>query len=326
MATRSSDCRVALVAGATRGCGRGIAVALGSAKMKVFCTGRSSEVRRKPATPPITAEPGSFPFCMATRPETIEETARLVTAAGGYGVPVVVDHTNQEEVHALVERIHAEAGRLDVLVNSVWGGDELTEWGTSFWDLDIGKAQRMIEQCLLSHIITNRLAVPLMIKSGGNLVVEMTDGAALHYRGNFMYDLLKTSVSRMAFGMAEELRPHNIASVSVTPGFLRSEAMLDNFGVTEDNWRQAAEKDCNFLFSETPAFVGRGIAALAQDGLVMQHSGKALSSWKLADLYCVTDADGSRPNWGAHARESEFGAEQAASHTRFVDAFTDAPQ
>lgn len=157
-------------------------------------------------------------------------------------------------------------------------------------------------------------------------MVEMTDGAALHYRGNFMYDLLKMSVSRMAFSMAEELRPHNIASISVTPGFLRSEAMLDNFGVTEDNWRQAAEKDCNFLFSETPAFVGRGIAALAQDGLVMQHSGKALSSWKLADLYGVTDADGSRPNWGAHARESEFGAEQAASHTRFVDAFTDAPQ
>jgi NAD(P)-dependent dehydrogenase (short-subunit alcohol dehydrogenase family) len=152
----------------------------------------------------------------------------------------------------------------------------------------------------------------------------MTDGAALHYRGNFMYDLVKVALSRMAFGMAEELRPHNVSSVSVTPGFLRSEAMLDAFGVTEENWKLAVEKDPNFLFSETPAFVARGVAALACDAEAMKHSGKALSSWELAKLYEVTDVDGSSPNWSAHAKDAEFGAEQVASHNRFVGGFSDA--
>ena len=274
---------VAVVAGATRGAGRGIARMLGAAGATVYCTGRS--VRGHPATP--------------GRPETLEETAELVTAEGGRGIAVRTDHTIEAEVERLFARVRAEAGRLDVLVNDIWGGDALTEWGRPFWKLSIARGKEMLERAVHTHVITSRHGVPLMIERDAGLIVEVTDGDTLGYRGNLFYDLAKNAVARLAYAMAGDLRAHNVTALAVTPGFLRSEAVLDHFGVTEANWREAVEKDEYFAESETPCFVGRAIAALAADPDVAKKSGGLFSSWGLAKEYGFTDIDGRRPDWGS---------------------------
>jgi len=276
--------KVAVVAGATRGAGRGIACALGDAGATVYCTGRS--VRGKPAT--------------KGRPETIEETAEHVTERGGKGIHVRVDHTRPQEVQELFERIREEQGRLDILVNDVWGGDALTEFGKTFWQHSLSNGLTMLEQAVHSHIITSHFGAPLLIETGGGLIVEITDGDNYGYRGNLFYDLVKTSVIRIAFGMARELRKTEVAAIALTPGYLRSEAMLDHYGVTEENWRDGAEKDPNFLASETPFYVGRAVVALATDPEVRKKTGRVFSSWGLAREYGFKDVDGRQPNWGEH--------------------------
>ena len=314
--------KVALVAGATRGAGRAIAECLGEAGATVVCTGRSSRARPARSLRSDPAGGPANPFRLDTRPETIEETAERVTArgaaAGGRGIALRVDHTVPEQVQALIDTIRREHGRLDVLVNDVWGGDELTEWGRPFWELSLDKGRALLERAVTSHVITSRLAVPLMIERRAGLIVEITDGDALYYRGNLFYDLAKLSVIRLAFAMAEELRPHGIAALAVTPGFLRSEAMLEHFGVSEANWRSAAAQDANFLVSETPTLLGRAVAALAADPALLARSGGLFSSWGLRADYGLTDADGAAPDWGAHAAGQDFGRQQRASHARFV--------
>lgn len=279
--------KVAVVAGATRGAGRGIAVELGAFGATVYVTGRS------------TAESRSS----MDRPETIEQTAALVEAAGGVGVAVRVDHTVPAEVEALFALVaNEQGGRLDVLVNDVWGGDPLTDWNATFWEHDLGAGLRMQTLAVTTHLITSHFAVPLMVGQRSGLIVEITDGTGADYRGNLFYDLAKTSVNRLAFAQAEELRPHGIAAIAVSPGFLRSEAMLEHFGVTEDNWQEAARIDPNFIASETPHFVGRAVAHLAADPNVLARSGQAIASWDAADIYGFTDIDGRRPHWGNHLR------------------------
>ncbi len=304
--------QVALVAGATRGAGRGIAVELGAAGAVVYCTGRSSRSVRRPTGPRRS------PFDLARRPETIEDTADRVTAHGGTGIPVRVDHTDPAQVAALVARIRKTHGRLDVLVNDIWGSDELTEWGTPFWKLDLEKGFVLMKRGIDTHLITSLAAVPLMIPRRRGLVVEVTDGAGLHYRGNLFYDLTKLAVTRVAFGMAEELRPKGIAAVAVSPGFLRSEAMLDHFGVTEATWRDGIRKDPHFAHSETPRFVGRGVAALAADRSMRKYAGRVLGSWQLARVYGFRDVDGRRPDWGKHAATAAFGRVERRSAARFL--------
>lgn len=291
--------KVALVAGATRGAGRGIACMLGEAGATVYCTGRSS--RGKSITP---QDRSGSAFDLAIRPETIEETAEMVTAYGGAGFPVQVDHTVEDQVKALFERVTAEQGRLDVLVNDVWGGDALTEWGKPFWELSLHKGLLMLQRAVHSHIITSRYATPLMIGRGHGLIVEITDGDNFDYRGNLFYDLVKISVIRLAYAMAQELDAHHITALALTPGFLRSEAMLEHFGVTEANWQEGAKKDPHFIASETPFYVGRAVAALASDPDVSEKSGKVFSSWNLALEYGFTDMDGRQPNWGKYFEES----------------------
>lgn len=313
--TRPLEGKVALVAGATRGAGRGIALELGTAGATVYCTGRSS---RESST---ARQAGGAPFDLAQRPETIEETAELVRATGGRATPVRVDHTKQAEVEALVGRIAREHGQLDILVNDIWGGDELTEWGRPFWEASPDKGFLMLERAVNTHIVTSRHAVPLMLRKPGGLIIEITDGAAMYYRGNAFYDLAKSSVVRLAFVMAEELRDRDIAVVVLTPGFLRSEAMLQHFGVTEGNWRDAIAKDSNFAMSETPRYIGRAVVALAADPNVGEESGRGFSTWALQSKYGFSDVDGASPNWGAHAAAQSFGKEQAASHERFLKMF-----
>jgi NAD(P)-dependent dehydrogenase (short-subunit alcohol dehydrogenase family) len=288
--------KVALVAGATRGAGRGIACMLGEAGATVYCTGRSSRASHVAQA----RGPEDTAFTLATRPETIEETAELVGKHGGVGIAARVDHTVEAEVAALFERVEAEQGGLDILVNDVWGGDELTAWGTKFWEIAIAPGWRMQERAVLSHIITSKHGAPLLIKRGGGLLVEITDGVGDHYRGSLFYDLAKTSVNRLAFIMAEELRPHGITALAVTPGFLRSEAMLEHFGVTEENWRDGAKMDEHFIASETPFFVGRAVAALAADPNVAEKTGGAFSSWELSDEYGFRDINGEQPHWGRY--------------------------
>ena len=280
----SLDGRVALVAGATRGAGRGIARALGEAGAIVYCTGRSS--REGPVNP--------------ERPETIEETAELVTAAGGTGIAVRADHTEEAVVEALFGRVRADHGRLDVLVNDIWGGDALTEWGKRFWEIDVDTGFEMMERAIHTHVITSRHGVPLMLEGEGGLVVELTDGAFYGYRGQLFYDLCKMSTIRLAYAMSVELADSPVTAVAVTPGFLRSEAVLDHFGVTEDTWRDAIAKDPHFEHSETPLLVGRVIAALAADPDVATWSGRALTCWDLARHYDVHDVDGRQPHWDEH--------------------------
>ncbi len=274
--------RVAVVAGATRGAGRGIARMLGAAGATVYCTGRS--VRGRPATP--------------GRPETIEETAELVTAEGGRGMAVRTDHTVETEVEQLFARVRAEAGRLDVLVNDVWGGDALTEWGKPFWELSIAQGQQLLERAVHSHLITSRHGAPLMVERNAGLIVEVTDGDTLGYRGNLFYDLAKNAVARLAYAMAADLHAHHVTALAITPGFLRSEHVLDSFGVTEGNWRDAIEKDPYFAESETPCLVGRVVAALAADPDVARKSGRLVAAWTLSKEYGIDDVDGRRPDWG----------------------------
>jgi len=296
--------KIALVAGATRGAGRGIAIALGEAGATVYCTGRSSRERTR-GRPPT---PG--------RPETIEETAELVTAAGGRGIAVKVDHTKPADVKKLVDGIRRRNKGLDILVNDVWGGDALTEWGKTFWTVNLDNGLRMLKQAIHSHIITSHYAVPLMLGRRGGIIFEITDGDAFYYRGNIFYDLVKISVIRLAFAMARELRKRDIVSVALTPGFLRSESVLEHFGVTEANWKEAGKKkDANvnskdqndapqdFMVSESPRYVGRAVVALAGDPKVKKKSGRVFSSWALAREYGFTDLDGTQPHWGNHARK-----------------------
>ena len=224
----------------------------------------------------------------------------MVSAHGGLGIAVRADHLDEIQVQALFERIQAEQGRLDILVNDIWGGDELSEWGTPFWQLSIEKGLTMLQRAVHTHIITSRYGAPLLVAQRSGLIIEITDGDTLAYRGNLFYDLVKTSILRLAFGMAEELRPHNVTALALTPGFLRSEAMLEHFGVTEANWQDGAREDPHFIASETPYYVGRAVAALAADPQVAQKSGKAFSSWGLMHEYGYTDIDGSQPDWGAY--------------------------
>ena len=274
--------RVALVAGATRGAGRGIARMLGAAGATVYCTGRS--VRGHPATP--------------GRPETVEETAEIVTSEGGQGIAVRTDHTVESAVEKLFARIRSEEGRLDVLVNDIWGCDALTQWGSPFWALSTAQGLELVERAVHTHIITSRHAAPLMVERNAGLIVEVTDGDTLGYRGNLFYDLAKNAVIRLAYAMAADLHAHRVTALAITPGFLRSEAVLDTMGVTEANWRDAIAKDPYFAESETPCFVGRAVAALAADPNVEQKSGGLFSSWGLAKEYGFTDLDGRRPDWG----------------------------
>jgi len=292
--------QVALVAGATRGTGRGIALALAEAGATVYCTGRSTRTRRR-------AKSGkkSSPFDLARRPETIEETAEMMTARGGRGVAVVVDHRNATQVQKLIARIRKEQGKLHILVNDIWGGDAYVEFGKTFWQADLAKGLAMVENAVFTHIITSRYAGPLLIETAKSdalpgLIVEVTDGDSYTYRGNVFYDLVKTTAIRLAFAYARELRRKNVAAVALTPGFLRSEAMLDHFGVAEANWQEAGKKEPDFLASETPLFAGRAVAALAADPNVTKKSGRVFSSWGLSDEYGFCDADGRRPHWGKH--------------------------
>ena len=277
--------KIALVAGATRGAGRGIAVSLGEAGATVYCTGRSTRERRSEYD----------------RPETIEETAELVTAAGGEGVAVAVDHLEAAAVEALVRRIDREHGRLDVLVNDIWGGERLAQWDTPIWEHDLAGGLRMLRLAIDTHLITSHHALPLVIRRPGGLVVEMTDGTREYnearYRLSTFYDLVKTSVIRLAFAQGKELAPHGSTAVALTPGWMRSEMMLEAYGVTEANWRDATRGDPHFTaISETPRFVGRAVAALAADPDVQRHNGASLSSGELAKQYGFTDLDGSQPD------------------------------
>jgi NAD(P)-dependent dehydrogenase (short-subunit alcohol dehydrogenase family) len=275
--------RVALVAGASRGAGRGIAVQLGAAGATVYVTGRTSGTHRSEMD----------------RPETIEETAALVDDAGGRGIPVRVDHLEPAEVQALVARIEDEQGALHVLVNDIWGATTM-EWDKTVWESSLEIGLRTLRLGVETHAITSHFALPLLIKSPGGLVVEVTDGTdeynATNYRVSFFYDLAKAAVSRMAFALAHELAPHGATAVLLTPGWLRSEAMLDAFGVTEANWRDATARVPHFAISESPAFVGRAVAALAADPDLARWNGRSLSSGQLARVYGFTDLDGSQPD------------------------------
>lgn len=279
--------KIAVVAGATRGAGRGIACMLGELGATVYCTGRS--VRGNPAT--------------GNRPETIEETAEMVTSYGGKGIYHQADHTDEAQVIALFERVRNEYGRLDILINDIWGGDSLSEWGKPFWEQDWSKGKKMLEQAIYTHIITSRHGVPIMVEQNQGLIVEVTDGDHMGYRGNLFYDLAKMGAIRLAYGMAQDLKDYNITALAVTPGFLRSEEMLDYFGVTEENWRDGAEKDPHFIASETPYYVGRAIAALAADPNIHQKAGKVWASWTLAKEYGFKDMDGRQPDWGTYYKE-----------------------
>jgi NAD(P)-dependent dehydrogenase (short-subunit alcohol dehydrogenase family) len=275
--------KVALVAGATRGAGRGIAVQLGAAGATVYVTGRTTRSGRSEMN----------------RPETIEETAALVDEAGGRGIAVRVDHLAPDEVKALAARIEEEQGRLDVLVNNIWGATRM-EWNKTVWESDLAYGLRTLRLAVDTHAITSHFALPLLIRKPGGLVVEVTDGTeaynATTYRVSFFYDLAKAAVNRMAFALAHELQPYGGTAVSLTPGWLRSEVMLEIYGVTEANWREATKIQPHFAISESPAFVGRAAAALAQDPDVSRWNGQSLSSGQLAKVYGFTDLDGSQPD------------------------------
>jgi NAD(P)-dependent dehydrogenase (short-subunit alcohol dehydrogenase family) len=276
--------KVALVAGATRGAGRQIAVQLGAAGATVYATGRSTRGHRSEMD----------------RPETIEETAELVTAAGGVGIAVQVDHLVPDQVRGLIARIEAEQGRLDVLVNNIWGAENMVTWERRMWDQDLDKGLRTLRLAIDTHIITSHAALPLLTRQPGGLVIEVTDGTLAYnsenYRVSFYYDLAKISVNRMGWTLAEELRPFGCTALSLTPGWLRSEIMLGHYQVSEDNWRDAVAIQPHFAISESPAYVGRAVAALAGDPEVGRWSGQSLSSGQLAQEYGFTDVDGSQPD------------------------------
>jgi NAD(P)-dependent dehydrogenase (short-subunit alcohol dehydrogenase family) len=273
--------RVALVAGATRGAGRGIARALAEAGAIVYCTGRSAAGHPKGMD----------------RPETIDQTAALIERAGGRAVAVRVDHTSEQEVASLAARVRSEAGCLDVLVNSIWGADPMLNWEQRFWEVDLAGIRAYLDQTLVSHLITNRHLAPLMIEADRGLIVEVIDGHFTGYRGHILYDLVKASLTRLAYGMAMELAQTGVTAVSLSPGFLRSEAVLEHFGVREENWRDAIEKDPYFAESETPWLVGRAVAALAADPDVRRKAGLVYFASDLAREYRFTDIDGRVPDF-----------------------------
>jgi NAD(P)-dependent dehydrogenase (short-subunit alcohol dehydrogenase family) len=283
--------QVALVAGATRGGGRAIAMALGEAGATVYVTGRSTRGHA----------------AMAGRPETIEESAELIGGQGGTAVPVRVDHTVEQEVQALFDRIRAEQnGRLDILVNSLWGGDPLTDWSKPFWEHSLADGLQMQRQAVAAHMMTSYHGAPLMVERRRGLIVEVTDGTDYRYRGNLYYSLAKVSAIHLAQAMAKDLEPYGVTALAITPGFLRSEAMLDHFGVTEATWQDAVAKDPHFAQSETPHYLGRAVAALAADPHVAQKAGKTLVSGDVAAEYGFTDVDGRRPNWRVYAEKHGF--------------------
>jgi NAD(P)-dependent dehydrogenase (short-subunit alcohol dehydrogenase family) len=275
--------KVALVAGATRGAGRGIAVQLGAHGATVYCTGRTTAEQRSEMN----------------RPETIEETAALVDAAGGRGIAVQVDHLDAEQVRALVTRIEREQGGLQLLVNDIFGATKI-EWNKPVWESDLEYGLHLLHLAIDTHAITSHFAIPLLLQTPGGLVIEVNDGTAEYndktYRNSFFYDLAKAGVQRMGFALAHDLAPRGATAVTLTPGWLRSEAMLQAFGVTEANWRDATRFQPHFAISETPAFVGRAVAALAQDPQVSRWNGQSLSSGQLAKVYGFTDLDGSQPD------------------------------
>ncbi|MET9438049.1 SDR family oxidoreductase [Streptomyces sp. NPDC006551] len=281
------DGRIALVAGATRGAGRAIAVELGAAGATVYVTGRTTRTHVSEVGRPT---------------ETIEETAELVTAAGGEGIAVPTDHLEPAQVQALVDRVDEEHGRLDVLVNDVWGGERLIKFGTKIWEHDLDDGLRMLELGVKTHLITSRLALPLLVRNPGGLVVEVTDGTAEYntrYRENIFFDLTKNAPIRMAFALGHDLEDVGGTAVSITPGWLRSEEMLATFGVTEENWRDATAKIPDFAVAESPFYLGRAVAALAADPERARWNRQSLSSGQLAKEYGFTDTDGSRPDaWG----------------------------
>lgn len=277
--------RVALVAGATRGAGRGIARGLAEAGAFVYCTGRS-----------VPGKPSPY-----KRPETIDETAEMIAAAGGAAAAVRVDHTVESAVKALFERILRERGRVDIVVNSVAGEDPMmSQWG-SFWKTKLENGEAIFRQCVLSHIITAKHAALAMIESRRGLIVEVTENDVLFAGGNPLTQTVKLALKGLAVNLAAELKEHGVTAVAITPGFLRSESMLEHFNVTEANWRDGAKKDPNFLASESPLFIGRAVAALAADPNILARTGQLCSSWELGREYGFSDYDGRRPDWGRHA-------------------------
>jgi NAD(P)-dependent dehydrogenase (short-subunit alcohol dehydrogenase family) len=293
--------KVALVAGATRGAGRGIAVALGEAGATVYCTGRSTRGER--------SEMG--------RPETLEETAALVDAAGGRGIAVRVDHLVPDEVRALVARIEREQGALHLLVNDIFGATKI-EWNKTVWESDLDFGLRSLRLAIDTHAITSHFAIPLLLKAPGGLVVEINDGTeeynGTRYRNSFFYDLAKAAVLRMGFALGHELKSHGATGLSLTPGWMRSEAMLEAFGVREDNWRDAVAQVPGFAIAESPAFVGHAVVALAGDPDVARWNGQSLSSGQLARVYGFTDVDGSQPDAWRYMLDAEQGAVDAADY------------
>lgn len=274
--------QVALVAGATRGAGRGIARALGSAGALVYCTGRSAGGGKG-----------------MDRPETVEQTVALIEGEGGRAVAVRVDHTREDEVAALAGRVRAEGGRLDVLVNSIWGGDPMVDWGKRFWEVDLAQVRSYLDQTLISHLLTCRHLAPLMVEANRGLIVEVIDGHFAGYRGHILYDMVKAALARNAYAMAVELADTQVTALSVAPGFLRSEAVLEHFGAGEANWRNAIAKDPYFNESETPLLVGRAVAALASDPEVGRKAGLIHFASDLAREYGFTDIDGRIPDFPA---------------------------
>ncbi|MFJ4686709.1 SDR family oxidoreductase [Streptomyces sp. NPDC088789] len=278
----SLEGKVAVVSGATRGCGRAIAVELGALGATVFAAGRTTRARRSEMN----------------RPETIEETAELVSEAGGTGVAVRCDFLDQKDVDALRDRVVAEAGgTVDVLVDDVWGGDPFIDWDTPFWEQDIERSVRVWRGGLETHLRTLHALLPLVTAAPGGLVVEVTDGVADGNSGSLVYDQVKAGVRRLASGLSEQVPRQGATALAATPGFLRSEAMLDHFGVTEDTWRDGVKRDPHFVLSETPRLLGRGIAALAADDGKARWNGRIVTSYALADAYDLKDVDGTRPDW-----------------------------
>jgi NAD(P)-dependent dehydrogenase (short-subunit alcohol dehydrogenase family) len=306
--------RIAVVAGATRGAGRGIATALGEAGATVICTGRSSARADAPTRSDYD------------RPETIEETAELVTGLGGKGIAIAVDHLEPAQVAVLAERIRAEHGRIDVLVNDIWGAEVLKggppQWNTPIWKLDLQKGLRILRLGIETHLVTSHYLLPLLVAQPGGLLVEVTDGTADYnaqrYRISVFYDLVKQSVNRLAFSQGHELAPHEATAVAITPGWLRSEMMLENFGVTEVNWREALtaregrhQAPPDFALSESPRYVGRAVAALAADPDRAKWNQRSVSSGELARHYGFTDIDGSRPDIWRYTAEVREGGKVA---------------
>ncbi|MFF2089194.1 SDR family oxidoreductase [Paenibacillus sp. NPDC058174] len=284
--------KIAVVAGATRGAGRAIAVALGEAGATVYCTGRSVKGKRSDLN----------------RPETIDETAEMVTAAGGIGIAVQVDHTAESQVQELFKRIGGEQqGRLDILVNDIWGGDQLIDWKKPFWEHSLDKGLLVQDRAVRSHMYNSYYAAPLMVERGSGLIIEVTDGTGYNYRGNLYYSLAKVSAIHLAAAMAADLQATGVTALCVTPGFLRSEEMLEHFKVTEANWQDAVNSGIpdaeHFGESETPYLLARGVAKLAADPNVSDNAGKTLASWDLSETYGYTDVDGRSPHWGRYAKK-----------------------